>query len=139
MKILILCTGNSCRSQMAEGFLKSFDKTFEVHSAGTFPALKVSSKAIKVMKEAGIELSNHFPKSVDKFTDQEWDYVITVCDNANETCPIFTGRVKHRIHIGFEDPSNAMGSDEHIMSEFRRIRDKIKTELYKFYVEQIKN
>jgi arsenate reductase (thioredoxin) len=138
MKILILCTGNSCRSQMAEGFLKSFDKTLEVYSAGTFPASKVSSKAIKVMMEAEIELSNHYPKNVDQFTDQEWDYVITVCDNANETCPVFTGKVKHRIHIGFEDPSNAMGSEEHIMSEFRRIRDKIKTDLYKFYVEQLK-
>jgi arsenate reductase (thioredoxin) len=139
MKILILCTGNSCRSQMAEGFLRTFDKTLEVFSAGTFPASKVSSKAIKVMTEAEIDLSNHFPKNVDQFTDQEWDYVITVCDDANETCPVFTGKVKHRIHIGFEDPSNAMGSEEHIMSEFRRVRDKIKTDLYEFYVEQLKN
>jgi arsenate reductase (thioredoxin) len=139
MKILILCTGNSCRSQMAEGFLKSFDDTLEVYSAGTYPASKVSSKAIRVMLETGIEISNQFPKNVDKFTNQEWDYVITVCDHANETCPVFAGKVKHRIHIGFEDPSNAMGSEEHIMSEFRRIRDKIKTDLYKLYVEHIKN
>ena len=133
MKILILCTGNSCRSQMAQGFLKSFDSMIEVQSAGTFPASKVNSRAIKVMHEAGIDISKNSPKSVDEFLNDEWDYVITVCDDANETCPVFLGKVKHRLHMGFEDPSNATGSEEFIMSEFRRIRDEIRTTFYKFY------
>jgi len=138
MKILILCTGNSCRSQMAQGFLSSFDNKNEVHSAGTVPAARVNPKAIEVMAEAGIDISKKTPKSVDEFLNDQWDYVITVCDDANETCPVFTGRVKHRMHIGFEDPSNAKGSEEFIMSEFRRVRDLIKTEFLRFYNEEIK-
>ena len=106
MKILILCTGNSCRSQMAHGWLQSFDKSLDVHSAGTEPASRVNSKAVKVMAEAGIDISNHFPKSVNQYLDQEWDYVITVCGGANESCPVFTGKVQHRLHIGFDDPSH---------------------------------
>jgi len=133
MKILILCTGNSCRSQMAQGFLKSFDSTIEVQAAGTFPATKVNPRAIKVMDEAGIDISKNSPKSVDEFLNDEWDYVITVCDDAKESCPVFQGKVKHRLHMGFEDPSNATGSEEFIMSEFRRIRDGIRTTFYKFY------
>ena len=133
MKILILCTGNSCRSQMAQGFLQSFDKNIEVYSAGTEPAGQVNQTAVKVMNEAGIDISNNYPKSVEKFLNDEWDYVITVCDDAKETCPLFHGKVKHRIHFGFEDPSNATGSEEFIMSEFRRIRDEIKTTFYRFY------
>jgi arsenate reductase (thioredoxin) len=133
MKILILCTGNSCRSQMAQGFLKSFDNTIEVQSAGTFPAVKISPRAIKVMDEAGIDISKNSPKSVDEFLNDEWDYVITVCDDAKESCPVFPGKVKRRLHIGFEDPSNVTGSEEFIMSEFRRIRDEIRTTFYKFY------
>jgi len=133
MRVLILCTGNSCRSQMAQGFLMSFDEKIEVESAGTFPASKVNEKAVKVMNEAGIDISNNYPKPVEKFLNDEWDYVITVCDDAKETCPLFLGKVKHRIHFGFEDPSNATGSEEFIMSEFRRIRDEIKTTFYRFY------
>ena len=132
MKILILCTGNSCRSQMAQGFLKSFDKKVEVESAGTLPASEVNSNAVKVMGEAGIDISSNSPKSVEKFLNDEWDYVITVCDDANETCPVFLGKVRHRMHFGFEDPSNATGSEKFIMSEFRRIRDEIKTTIYTF-------
>lgn len=139
MKILILCTGNSCRSQMAHGFLQSFDTDITVCSAGTNPAGRVSSKAIEVMKEAGVDLSKHYPKSVDQYIDEEWDYVITVCDHANETCPVFSGTVKHRLHIGFDDPSHAVGSEEFIWSEFRRVRDEIKKGFYKFYTEQIRN
>ena len=138
MKILILCTGNSCRSQMAHGFLQSFDTDITVCSAGTNPANRVSSRAIEVMKEAGVDISNHFPKSVDQYLDEEWDYVITVCDHANETCPVFSGKVKHRLHIGFDDPSHAVGSEEFIWSEFRRVRDEIKKGFYDFYTEQIK-
>jgi len=138
MKILILCTGNSCRSQMAHGFLQSFDKKLDVHSAGTNPGDRVNPKAIQVMAETGIDISQNVPKSVEIYLNQPWDYVVTVCDDANETCPVFPGKVKHRLHFGFEDPSNAKGSEEHIMSEFRRIRDMIKEEFYRFYNDDIK-
>jgi arsenate reductase len=126
MKILILCTGNSCRSQMAQGFLQSFDKSIEVHSAGTEPASKINRNAVKVMAP------------VDRYLNDEWDYVITVCDHANETCPVFIGEVKHRLHMGFEDPSKAEGSEEFIMSEFRRIREQIRKEFRIFYNQKIK-
>lgn len=139
MKVLILCTGNSCRSQMAHGFLQSFDRNLIVRSAGTQPAKQVSQKAIKVMREMGIDISNHTPKLVDKYLNDEWDYVITVCDNANETCPVFSGKVKNRLHMGFEDPSHAGGSDEQVMAAFRTIRDAIKGEFHKFYIEQLKS
>ena len=133
MKILVLCTGNSCRSQMAEGFLKSFDKNLEVVSAGTEPSREVHPLAIKVMLEEGINLSESKPKSVNKFLEQEFDYVITVCGGAKESCPMFTGKVKNRIHIGFDDPAEATGTDEFVLSEFRRIRDEIKRDFSKFY------
>jgi arsenate reductase (thioredoxin) len=138
MKILILCTGNSCRSQMAHGFLKSFDKNIEVHSAGTEPAKQVNQTAVKVMHEAGVDISQHIPKFVDIYLKDEWDYVITVCDNAKETCPVFFGKVKHRLHMGFEDPSHATGTIEYILSEFRRVRDEIKKSFYTLYTTQIK-
>jgi arsenate reductase (thioredoxin) len=134
MKILILCTGNSCRSQMAQGFLESFDKNLEVTSAGTRPASQVNPNAVQVMAEAGIDISSHYPKHVEQFIDQEWDYVITVCDSANETCPVFIGNVKNRIHIGFDDPSGIIGTKEFILCEFRRIRDEIKHGFYDFYI-----
>lgn len=133
MKILILCTGNSCRSQMAEGFLKSFNKNLEVFSAGTKPSGNVHPKAVQVMSEIGIDLSSNKPKSVEVFLNQSFDYVITVCDGAKETCPMFVGKVKNRLHIGFEDPAEVTGTDEFILSEFRRIRDEIKVEFEKFY------
>ncbi|HOW08162.1 MAG TPA: arsenate reductase ArsC [Bacteroidales bacterium] len=138
MKILILCTGNSCRSQMARGFLQSFDDRLIVCSAGTEPAKQVNQKAVQVMKEVGIDISRHNPKNVDQYLPDEWDYVITVCDHANETCPLFMGKVKHRLHMGFEDPSNATGPDEFIMDEFRRVRDMIKDEFRKFYEENLR-
>lgn len=138
MKILILCTGNSCRSQMAKGFLKSFDNKMEVHSAGTSPAPRVNQKAVEVMAEVGIDISMNSPKHVDDYLNDQWDYVITVCDDANETCPFFIGKVKHRLHIGFEDPSHATGIDEFIMSEFRRVRDEIKMEFFKLYNTNLK-
>lgn len=138
MKVLILCTGNSCRSQMAHGFLQSFDQRLTVRSAGTEPAFQVNPKAVLVMKEAGIDISNHTPKLVDQYLNEEWDFVITVCDHANETCPLFTGKVKTRLHMGFEDPSHATGSEDFVMSEFHRIRDEIKNEFFRFYQEQIK-
>ena len=138
MKILILCTGNSCRSQMAHGFLMSLDKGLQVYSAGTKPANHVASKAVQVMKEVGIDISAHTPKCVDIYLKDEWDYVITVCDDAKETCPVFFGKVKHRLHMGFEDPSHVSGNDEYILREFRRVRDEIKKSFYTFYETQIK-
>ncbi|SRR6266540_841157 len=138
MNVLILCTGNSCRSQMAHGFLQSFDPKLTVCSAGTQASGKLNEKAVAVMKEAGIDISHHTSDSVDKYLGNEWDYVITVCGGANEACPAFIGKVKHRLHIGFDDPSHVVGTDEYIWSEFRRVRDEIKAGFYKFYVDQIK-
>jgi arsenate reductase len=138
MKVLILCTGNSCRSQMAHGFLQSFDPDITVCSAGTQASGKLSSKAVAVMKEAGIDISHHTSDSVEKYLDQQWDYVITVCGGANESCPAFIGNVKHRLHIGFDDPSHVTGTEEYIWSEFRRVRDEIKAGFWKFYEENLK-
>lgn len=123
---------------MAHGFLQSFDKDIAVRSAGTEPASRVNPLAIRVMREAGVDISHHSPRMVDQYLNEEWDFVITVCDHANETCPVFMGRVKNRLHIGFEDPSHAKGSDEFILSEFYRVRNQIKEAFYKLYVEQIK-
>ena len=133
IKILVLCTGNSCRSQMAEGFLKSFDDNLYVVSAGTNPSDKVHPKAVEVMKEKGIDISSGYPKNVNDFINESFDYVITVCDGAKEVCPVFAGDVKHRLHIGFDDPAEAKGSEEFIISEFRRIRDEIERDFRKFY------
>ena len=133
MKVLILCTGNSCRSQMAHGFLQSFDKDLLVRSAGTQASGHLNEKAVAVMKEAGIDISHHTSDSVDKYLGEAWDYVITVCGGANESCPAFIGKVKHRIHIGFDDPSHATGTDEFIWSEFIRVRDEIRDQFYEFY------
>ncbi|HOJ23681.1 MAG: arsenate reductase ArsC [Bacteroidales bacterium] len=135
MKILIICTGNSCRSQMAEAFLQSFDSNLIIFSAGTKPEDKVDDMAIAVMQELGIDISQKIPKSVEKYINEYWDYVITVCDNAKETCPVFLGDVRHRIHIGFEDPSNIQGSDEYRLNEYRRIRDEIKEKFLQLYNE----
>ena len=132
MKILILCTGNSCRSQMAHGFIQSFHPDYDVHSAGTNPASQVNPKAIEVMSEASIDISSHFPNNVAQYLDEEWDYVITVCGGANESCPNFTGKVINRLHIGFDDPSDAIGDIEFVMSEFRRVRDEIKNKFASF-------
>lgn len=139
MKVLILCTGNSCRSQMAHGFLQSFDKDLSVFSAGTKPAEKVNPKAVEVMKEAGVDISGHNPHNVTEYLDEPWDYVITVCGGANENCPVFSGDVKHRLHIGFDDPSDAKGSDEFVASEFRRVRDEIIVRFKKFYNDELKS
>lgn len=139
MKILILCTGNSCRSQMAQGFLQSFDSRLTVCSAGTEASGKLNEKAVKAMAEAGIDISHHTSDPVDKYLGEEWDYVITVCGGANENCPAFLGKVKHRLHIGFDDPSHAVGTEAFIWSEFIKVRDEIKEAFYKLYVEQIKS
>jgi len=138
MKVLILCTGNSCRSQMAHGFLQSFDKRIQVESAGTEASGKLNHKAVEVMKEIGIDISNHTSDSVDIYLGQEWDYVITVCGGANEKCPAFLGKVKHRLHMGYDDPSHVVGTPEFIQSEYYRVRDEIKDGFSKFYEEELK-
>jgi arsenate reductase len=122
---------------MAEGFLKSFDPAMEVFSAGTAPSDRVHPKAVEVMKEVGIDLSSHFPQLADEFTDKTFDFVITVCGHARENCPVFTGDVKEQLHIGFDDPAEATGTEEEIYAEFRRIRDEIKERFYTFYREKI--
>ncbi len=139
MKILILCTGNSCRSQMAHGFLQSFDKNLLVCSAGTQASGKLNEQAVQVMKEAGVDISHHTSDSIDKYLNDEWDYVITVCGGANEACPAFFGKVRHRLHIGFDDPSHAQGTPEFIRSEFYRVRDEIETSFRNFYNDNLKN
>ena len=136
-RILILCTGNSCRSQMAEGFLKDFDNNLAVFSAGTKPSHEVHPKAIQVMEELGIDLSKNLPENVDLYLNQAFDYVITVCGGAKETCPTFNGKVAKHLHIGFEDPADATGTEDEILNEFRRIRDEIERDFYKFYQDSI--
>jgi arsenate reductase len=123
---------------MAHGFMQSFDKRIDVFSAGTSPAENINEKAVIVMNEVGIDISMHRPKSVDMYLHEYWDYVITVCDDANETCPVFPGKVKHRLHIGFEDPSKAKGPEKFIINEFRRIRDEIREKFYMLYSNEIK-
>jgi arsenate reductase len=137
MKILILCTGNSCRSQMAEAFLHSFDNRLTVCSAGTEPAEKVNEKAIQVMREAGIDISRNTTKSVSQYLTETWDYVITVCADAEQNCTVFSGKVKHQLHIGFDDPAQITGSDDYVLNEFRRVRDEIKEKFFQFYQKNL--
>ena len=132
MRILILCTGNSCRSQMAEGFIKTFAPSWEVFSAGTKAAARVHPLAVRVMNEAGIDLSKNYPKTVDQFIAQPFDYVITVCGNAKESCPVFIGEVQRRLHIGFDDPAEATGTEEETLAVFRRVRDEIRMRFRSF-------
>jgi arsenate reductase len=136
-RILLLCTGNSARSQMAAGFLKSFDTRLDVFSAGTEPAARVNPHAIAAMKEVGIDLSGEKPQSVSRFTSQAFDYVITVCDDADRTCPNFLGKVGKRVHIGFVDPAAATGSEEHRMTVFRQVRDEIRQKFFEYYKDEI--
>jgi len=134
-RVLFLCTGNSARSQMAEGFLRHIagDK-FEVFSAGVKPT-QVNPLAIKVMAEVGVDISKHRSKSAMEFIGQRFDYVITVCDNAKQTCPVFPGKYE-KIHWILEDPAEAQGSEEERLVFFRRIRDKIKEYVLDFINRQ---
>lgn len=122
---------------MAHGFLQSFDKMLKVFSAGTEASGRLNEGAVKAMAEVGIDISNHTSDSVEKYLNESWDYVITVCGGANESCPAFAGEVKHRLHIGFDDPSHAVGVEEFVESEFRRVRDEIKREFYKLYTSEM--
>jgi len=138
MRILILCTGNSCRSQMAEAILRRLDSSLEVYSAGTAPAQQVHPLALRVLEEIGIRHGDGRPKRVDRFLGQAFDYVITVCDHAKETCPVFTGAVGRRLHFGFDDPASASGTDEEILAEFRRVRDEIRERFETFVRSELK-
>ena len=130
-RVLVLCTGNSARSQMAEGLLRNKGGSrYQVFSAGTHPSV-VNPLAIEAMREVGIDISHHSSKSVSEFTKEEFDFVITVCDNANENCPIFPGKVK-RIHWSFDDPALAVGTHEEKLSLFRRVRDEIAARIGEF-------
>ncbi len=124
--VLILCTGNSCRSHLAEGILRAAaGDLIEVHSAGSKPAGYVHPKAIQVMSEIGLDLSGHTSKHMNDFLDRKITTVITVCGLADQTCPVFPGQV-HRHHWGFNDPAHATGTEEEILREFCRVRDEIK-------------
>lgn len=124
--ILVLCTGNSCRSHLAEGILQqALGKDYNVQSAGSTPAGYVHPLAVKVMRELGIDISGHRSKHLEEFLEQQVETVITVCGNADQACPMFPGQV-HRYHWGFDDPAHATGTDEEKLAVFRRVRDEIR-------------
>ncbi len=123
---------------MAHGFLQSFDKNLTVRSAGTEASGKLNPNAVKAMGEIGIDISHHTSDPVDLYLGDEWDYVITVCGGANEACPAFMGKVKHRLHMGFDDPSHATGTEEFIWGEFIRVRNEIREAFSNFYDKEIK-
>ncbi len=136
-RILVLCTGNSCRSQMAEGWLRFFGGgKIEVCSAGV-ESHGLNPRAVAVMKEAGIDISSHSSKTVDELGNIEFDIVITVCDNARERCPYFPARAM-KLHHDFPDPARATGSEEEIMETFRQVRDGIKAYCEAFVIQHVK-
>jgi arsenate reductase len=124
---------------MAHGILQNLNTDLYVHSAGTQPTVRVHPMAVEVMKDLGIDISHHVPMHVDLYLKERWDYVITVCDGANESCPVFTGDVRHRIHIGFEDPAKEYASEDEEKQGFLRIRDKIVLELFRFNARTFKD
>jgi arsenate reductase (thioredoxin) len=131
-KVLLLCTHNSCRSQMAEGIVNHYlGDRLRAFSAGT-EATRVNPLAIQVLAELGIDISGHRSKTLDEFAGEKFDYVITLCGSANEQCPIFFGGVR-RIHFGFDDPSQVTGTSEELLPEFRRVRDEIRSRLEEFF------
>jgi arsenate reductase len=128
-RVLILCTGNSCRSQMAEGFVNHLlEGAWQARSAGTQPAARVHPLAVKAMAEVGIDISGAEPEPVDRYLDERWDLVTTVCDSARESCPTFP-RAVEKLHLSFDDPARAEGTDEQVMAVFRRVRDEIRDRL----------
>jgi len=135
-RVLFLCVGNSCRSQMAEGLLRHMaPEKFDVHSAGSM-ASGLSSTAVRVMAELGIDISGHRSKRVDEFSDQTFDYVVTVCDETEDKpCPVFLGQAGKQFHWPFDDPACATGNDQQILAVFRRIRDQIRDRLERFVME----
>ena len=162
MKILILCSDNSCLSQMAQGWLQSFDKSLTVCSAGISPAIEVHPLAVQTLASSGIDISHHKPEAVEEYIDEPWDYVITVSRDAEENCPAFTGKVRqfvtlqwavgyeencpaftgkvrNLIHSNFYNPARAKGTPESIANEFRRISNQIKMKMYDLYCDEIQN
>ena len=137
-RVLILCTGNSARSQMSAGFLQSWSPQLEVYSAGTNPSPRVNPFAIKAMKELGVDISGGSPKSVTQFLGQSFDFVITVCDDADKNCPNFRGKVGKRVHIGFPDPAKATGTDEQKLAVFRTVRDDIQKRFRAYFDSEIR-
>lgn len=137
-RILILCTGNSARSQMTEGFLRSFDPKLDITSAGTQPAPRINPFAVEAMKEVGIDISGGNPKSVNQFTGDSFDYVVTVCDDADKNCPNFRGKVGKRLHIGFPDPAKAIGTDAEKLAVFRKVRDDIRVKFRELYEKELR-
>jgi arsenate reductase len=136
IRVLFICTNNSCRSQMAEGIVNhELGNKIEAYSAGTTPT-SVNPRTIQCMAEIGIDISGHRSKVMEQFADQHFDYVITLCDSANEQCPLFFGGVK-KMHIGFADPAAAVGSEEEIRAVFRVVRDEIKAELIEFFTNEL--
>ena len=138
MKILILCSDNSCLSQMAQGWLQSFDKSLTVCSAGISPAIEVHPLAVQTLASSGIDISHHKPEAVEEYIDEPWDYVITVSRDAEENCPAFTGKVRNLIHSNFYNPARAKGTPESIANEFRRISNQIKMKMYDLYCTKYK-
>lgn len=135
-KILVLCTGNSCRSQIAEGYLKHFaGNKAQVYSAG-IEVHGVNPKAINIMQEDGIDISNHTSNNVDEYADIDFDFIITVCDNAKENCPYFPSKAL-RFHHNFPDPAKAAGSEKEVLNEFRRVREMIKEFSARFISENL--
>ena len=123
---------------MSAGFLKSFDSRLDVYSAGAAPAPRINANAVQVMKEVGIDILTGVPKSVNQFLGQSFDFVITVCDDADKNCPNFRGKVGRRVHIGFIDPAKATGRPEEVLEVFRKVRDEIKTRFTGFYQKDIR-
>lgn len=138
VRVLILCTGNSARSQMSAGFLQSWSTKLEVHSAGTNPSQRVNPFAIQAMREVGVDISKGYPKPVSQFLGQSFDFVITVCDDADKNCPNFTGKVGRRVHIGFPDPAKATGTDAEKLAVFRTVRDDIQRRFREYYEAEIR-
>lgn len=134
-RVLVLCTGNSARSQMAEGLLRRLAPGLDVRSAGTAPASRVHPAAVAAMAEIGLDISAHEPKPVERFLGESFDYVITVCDGAREACPVFTGHVRHRLHLGCPDPASVAGSDAEILQAFRDVRDDLRRRLMRWLAE----
>ena len=136
-RVLVVCTGNACRSQIAAAFLRSFDRWLEVFSAGISPAAEIHPLAREVMQELGVSLEGEKPRNVDELLEKKFDYVITVCDAARETCPVFSGEVRRRLHIGFEDPSFALGTRKRRLEKFRAVRDEIRSKMREFYETEL--
>lgn len=122
---------------MAHGFLQSFDESLIVRSAGTEASGKLNPKAVEVMAELGVDISHHTSDPVEMYVNEAWDFVITVCGGANENCPVFSGKVKNSLHIGFDDPSFSVGTEEFIHSEYLRVRDEIYRAFRKLYEEEM--